>query len=46
MRECILDEQDWDRIVYALSQFTHNKDFKDTLTRVLEKKSKSLPPAK
>ena len=31
-----LNEDDWDRIVFALSHFSHNTDFKDTLEKVLE----------
>ena len=30
-----LTKDDWDRIVHALSQFTHHADFRDTLDRVL-----------
>ncbi len=36
MSECVLNKEDWDRIVFALSHFSHNKEFKETLTRVLE----------
>ncbi|MDJ0637495.1 MAG: hypothetical protein QNJ20_01575 [Paracoccaceae bacterium] len=45
MREGILDEQDWDRIVFALSHFSHNRDFKKTLSRVLQALGKSSPSA-
>ncbi|MEM6387143.1 MAG: hypothetical protein AAF718_13000 [Pseudomonadota bacterium] len=29
-----LTQQDWQRIVFALSQFTHNAEFRETLARV------------
>ena len=44
MREGILGDQDWERIVFALSHFSHNKDFKDTLSRVLEGLGRPNPP--
>ena len=31
-----LSEEDWDRIVFALSHFSHNIDYRDTLARVLK----------
>ena len=31
-----LSEEDWDRIVFALSHFSHNSEFNDTRKRVLK----------
>ncbi len=45
MREGILDEQDWEQIIFALSHFSHNRDFKETLSRVLEALGKPNPSA-
>jgi len=30
-----LTDADWERIIFALSHFSHNTDFQDTLNRVL-----------
>lgn len=34
----LLTDQDWDRIIFALSHFSHNPDFQETLKRVLEER--------
>ena len=31
----VLTNEDWDRIVFALSHFSHNTEFQETLKRVL-----------
>ena len=31
-----LTKEDWERILFALSQFSHNDEFNDTLTNLRE----------
>jgi len=31
-----LGNPDWDRVVFALSHFSHNEEFQQTLTKVLD----------
>lgn len=32
----LLTDEDWDRIIFALSHFSHNTEFQETLKRVRE----------
>ncbi|MEM8801136.1 MAG: hypothetical protein AAFX07_13575 [Pseudomonadota bacterium] len=34
----LLTSEDWDRIVFALSHFSHNPEFQETLKRVLDQR--------